>query len=219
MWLITERGIGDFLISLSLPGPGSVLTHHAACHHPRTPLPCSREAISDPTIISQTRVQAFHKIKSISVLQTLSWRRKLQTGSQGGNKRRWLRDHVWSTAHTTNPADIVFLLMVILAVFHAHEGVVYCDVWYSVLYTLLCTRKVYESLCAMLKIIALITAGDAGCSNLTANCRNLVLACYAFPVIAKLVCECDEHILSDATFITFSRQGPLNWHKLQIPIL
>ena len=111
MWLITERGIGDFLISLSLPGRGSVLTHHTACHHPRAPLPCSREAISDPTIISQTRVQAFHKIKSVSTLQTLSWRRKLPTGSQGENKRRWLRGHTWSTAHTTNPADVVFLLV------------------------------------------------------------------------------------------------------------
>ncbi len=47
--------------------------------------------------------------------------------------------------------------------------------------------KVYESLCATLKIIALITAGDAGGSNLAANCRNLDLSCYLFCVIAKLV--------------------------------
>lgn len=32
---------------------------------------------------------------------------------------------------------------------------------YSAPYALLCTMKVYESLCAMLKMIALITAGDA----------------------------------------------------------
>ena len=56
----------------------------------------------------------------------------------------------------------------------------------SVLHALLCTMEVYESLCAMLKIIALITAGDAGSSNLAANCRNLNLSCYLFGVITKL---------------------------------
>lgn len=45
--------------------------------------------------------------------------------------------------------------------------------------TLLCTVKVYASLSlVMLKIIALITAGDADSSNLTANCRTLSLSCF-----------------------------------------
>lgn len=47
----------------------------------------------------------------------------------------------------------------------------------------------YESLCAVLKIKALITAGDAGNSNLTADCGILNLS-YLFHMIAKLVFSC-----------------------------
>lgn len=55
----------------------------------------------------------------------------------------------------------------------------------NVPYTLLCAMEVCESLCTVLKIIALFTAGDAGSSNLAANCRTGALSSYVVPVIAR----------------------------------
>lgn len=69
MWLITERGIGAFLILLSSLGRGSVLTHNTACHHPATLHLRWLRVTCGPSITSRTRVQAFKKVTSISVLQ------------------------------------------------------------------------------------------------------------------------------------------------------
>lgn len=146
-------------------------------------LPRLHKAIPSPTNISQ-RVQDYDKMKSF-------FSAVLEENADRGDKRMWLCSNKSSSAHISHGNALFFPLMLqgadslnppdsrqtscgshcLLLKASNHE--IFLWAVYSVLCTLLCTVKVYASLSlVMLKIIALITAGDADSSNLTANCRT-----------------------------------------------
>lgn len=162
-------------------------------------LPRLHKAIPSPTNISQ-RVQDYDKMKSF-------FSAVLEENTDRGDKRMWLCSNKSSSAHISHGNALFFPLMLqgadslnppdsrqtscgshcLLLKASNHE--IFLWAVYSVLCTLLCTVKVYASLSlVMLKIIALITAGDADSSNLTANCRTLSLSC--FMCFKKLFFSC-----------------------------
>ena len=171
--------IGDFLISLSLLICGSVLTHHAACHHARNPYPTRTEPHA--TQLSSVKVE-FRPIRKwrapFSVLQTLS--------RSGGIERVGL----WYLALVTNPSDGESFIVLQGGDSHTLRRscktnwlfIMMLEAWNPFLNSFRCSENIimhresiqYQSLWAGFQIVALITAGDAGSSSLTAKCSFLL---------------------------------------------